>query len=182
MQSEGITQQASVSDAKFGVPLADSADNLDWGDVIGNKLDTHDGDSLYSRVESIRDSVASERKVYPTLAVGATVTSSNANWTYGAYAVVVPAAQITDDFHIHGISIESCNDNAVFQLELYKGAGDDVVAAVRFAVVGGFFGNQVYIIGSEHIEGGSQIRARLAPSNGAILQTVITMSIVYWEH
>jgi len=177
-----LTQQAQTQQGTFNVPAADSADNVDWGDVIGSKLDTHDGDSLYSRVDAVVDSIASERQVYPTLAVGATVVSAAADWTYGAYATVVPATTITNYFHILGISIESCDQNAVFQLELYKGGADDIVAAVRFAVVGGFFGNQVYIVGSEHIDAEEQIRARLASSDGTANQATITMSVVYWEH
>jgi hypothetical protein len=164
------------------VPTADTTDNLDWGDVIGTKLDTHAGNSIYSRLDELYDSNQSERKVYPTLAVGATVVSANADWTYGVYATVVPINTIANDFHILGLSIEGCNRNATFQLELYKGAADDLITAVRFNVTGGFFGNQVYIIGSEHVEANSQIRARLASSNGAAEIATITMSIVYWQH
>ena len=177
-----LTNRARVQLATFDVPAADSADNVDWGDVIGNKLDTHDGHSIYSNVDAILDSIASERQVYPTLAAGATVVSAGANWTYGVYATVVPATTIANDFHVLGISIESCDKNDVFQLELYKGGADDIVAAVRFAVAGGFFGNQVYIIGSEHIEAEAQIRARLACGAGGGGAGTITMSVVYWEH
>lgn len=125
--------------------------------------------------------IVAERKVYPTLAAGATVISAAANWTYGAYAVIVPADTLTNDFQISGISVESCSDNAVYQLELYKGVGTDVVTGVRFAVEGGFFGNQVYIVGSEIVDGGSQVRARLASSDGALNQGTITISIIYIE-
>lgn len=122
-----------------------------------------------------------EKKVYPTLAAGATVVSAAADWTYGAYAVVVPASTITNDFRIDGLSISSCDKNAVFQLELYQGAGDDVITAVRFTVEGGFFGNQVYIVGSEIVAANSQIRARLASSDGLANQATITLSVVYTE-
>lgn len=125
--------------------------------------------------------IVSERKVYPTLAAGATVVSANANWAYGEYAVVVPASTIDTHFQINGISIESCTDNAIFQLELYKGAADDVVTAVRFAVEGGFFGNQVYIVGSEIIDANLQVRARLASSDGLLNQATITISVIYIE-
>ena len=177
-----LGSQAQVAPADLTVPAADSAANTDIADVIGNKTDTYDGNSLYSYIDSVHDSIASKRQVRPTLTAGATVVSATGDWTYGNYAVVVPASTITTDFHIHGVAIESCNKNAVFQLELYKGTGDDVVAAVRFAVIGGFFGNQVYVIGSEHIEANSQIRARVASSDGAANPVTMTISIVYWEH
>jgi len=164
------------------VSAADSTDNVSWGDVIGSKLDTHGGNSIYSRLEAVYDGVSQARKVYPTLAAGATVVSANADWTYGNYGTVVPASTITNDFHILGISIESCDRDAVFQLELYKGAGDTIVTAVRFAVEGGFFGNQVYIVGSETVDANSQVRARLASSNGTAEIATITISVIYWEH
>lgn len=166
----------------YSVPGIDSVLNAVWGDVIGNKLDTHAGNSLYARVDELYDSNQSERQVYPTLAAGATIVSANTDWTYGAYATIVPASTITSDFHILGLSIESCDTNATFQLALYKGAGDDLITAVRFNVTGGFFGNQVYVIGSEHVVANEQIRARLASSNGLAEIATITASIIYWIH
>jgi hypothetical protein len=117
--------------------------------------------------------------VYPTLAAGATVVSSTANWTYGAYAEVVPASTITTDFRITGIAVESCNRDAVFELQLYKGATDVIVSSIRFSVNGGFFGNQVYLITSTLIDANARVRARLASSNGAAEQATITASIMY---
>jgi hypothetical protein len=182
LSGAALTHQAIMEESDFDVPAADSADNNNWGDVIGNKLDTYAGDSLYSRVSEVYDFVQSERRVYPTLAAGATVVSANADWTYGAYATVVPINTIAVDFHVLALSIESCNRDAVFQLELYRGAGDDLVTAVRFAIVGGFFGNQVMVVGSKHVDANARIRARLASSNGAAQIATITMSIVYYEH
>jgi hypothetical protein len=43
--------------------------------------------------------------VYPTLAAGATVVSANADWTYGAYATVVPASTILSDYHFFGNAV-----------------------------------------------------------------------------
>ena len=123
--------------------------------------------------------VLTESRVYPTLAAGATVVSAAANWTYGAYAVIIPAATITSRFHIHHFVIESCNQNDVFQLQIYKGAADDVVSTIRFALAGGFWGNMVYVVSSELCDANSQVRARLACSNGLAAQATITMSITY---
>jgi hypothetical protein len=173
---------SGVVPSSFPVSPADSVNNNNWGDVIGNKLDTHASNSLYGRVQEIYDYLNNERLCYPTLANGAAVVSANADWVYGAYATVVPINTITNDFHIIAISIEACNRDAVFQLELYKGAADDVVQAVRFAVEGGFFGNQIYVLGSEEVEANSQIRARLASSNGTAQVATISISIVYYEH
>jgi len=123
-----------------------------------------------------------ERLVYPTLAAGATVVSANTDWTYGVYATVVPASTITSAFHVLAVSIESCDQNATLQLELYKGAADDIIQAIRFNVTGGFFGNQVYVIGSKEVDANARVRARLASSNGTAAIATITMSIVYYTH
>lgn len=168
--------------ATMAAATVNSIANVTMADVIGNKQDSHDSNSLYARVAEVYDYLNNERLCYPSLAAGTTVMSANADWTYGAYATVVPANTITRDFHIVAVSIEACDRNAVFQLELYKGAGDDVVQAVRFAVEGGFYGNQIYVLGSEEVEANSQIRARLASSNGALQQATIAISIVYYEH
>lgn len=120
-----------------------------------------------------------ESLVYPTLAAGATVVSAATDWTYGAYAVVVPASTITSDYYVHNVSIESCDKNAVFELALYKGAGDDLIATIRFALVGGFWGNSVYVVTAETVEANAQIRARFASSDGQANQATATISICY---
>jgi hypothetical protein len=130
----------------------------------------------------LQASLKSPRLVYPSLAAGATVVSANTDWVYGAYAEIVPASTITSSFSILAIVIESCDEDAVFQMELYSGADDAVVQATRFAVEGGFFGNQVYVIGSADIEANSRVRARLASSNGTAAIATLTASIVYYEH
>jgi len=123
-----------------------------------------------------------ETLVYPDLLAGATVVSAAADWTLGAYATIVPINTIASEYHVRAVNIESCNQNAVFQLELYKGAGDDIVAAVRYSVVGGFWGNTVYNISSEPVDANLGIRARLASSDGLANQATITMSIRYHIH
>lgn len=131
------------------------------------------------RLATLYNHISNETHVYPTLAAGTTVVSAAANWTYGAYAIIVPAVTITSRFHIHAIVVETCNQNDVFELQIYKGAADDVIATVRFSITGGFFGNSVYPITSEEIGANQQVRARLAASNGAAAQATITVSIVY---
>lgn len=123
----------------------------------------------------------SETQVYPTLAAGVNVLTDNAaDWTLGAYATVVAASTITSRFHVHSVTIESCSTNGVFQLELYRGATDNLIAGVRFAVVGGFWGNSYYAIGSEVCEANDQIRARVASDSVVALgQATVGISISY---
>ena len=120
------------------------------------------------------------RKVYPSLTAGASISSANTDWVYGNYATIVPTITITQDFHILGVSIESCDRDGIIQLELYKGAGDEIVTAVRFALDGGFYGNQVYVVGSGLIDANSQVRARIAFSAGTTFVATITISLIYY--
>ena len=171
MPNLGITGAPS-----FGVPAADSPGNDDWGDVVGSKDDTWRGDSLYAMMLAQDIHTDAETLVYPSLAAGATVLSGAVAWTWGAYATVVPAGAVPVNFHLLAVQIETCNQNFVFELELYKGPTDDLIAALRFAVAGGFFGNARYPLTSETVEAGSLVRARLASSGGL---ATITMSIEY---
>jgi hypothetical protein len=177
-----IGSQSQIANTDLTVPTADSAANTSIRDVIGNKTDTVAGDSIYAMQLDVYENINQQVYVYPTLAAGATVVSANADWTYGAYAEVVPASTITSDFHIRSVQIETCDENAIFQLELYSGAGDTLVSAIRFAVAGGFFGNSVYVIGSAHIAANARIRARLASSNGTAAIATATISISYVQH
>ena len=166
----------------LGLPDPNSAENTSIRDVIGNKLDDDRGNSLYARLDELYDNFQSERYVYPDLGPGATVVSAALNWVYGNYATLLPANAIPFPFHILAISIESCDQNAVFQLELSKGAADEIITSVRFAIAGGFFGNQVYVIGSNEVEANSRVRLRLASSNGGAFIATITASAVYFQH
>jgi hypothetical protein len=122
-----------------------------------------------------------ESLVYPTLANGVDAVSANADWTFGAYVTVVPINTITNRYHIHHVIVEALDRDAVFELALYQGAADDIVASIRLAQNGGFFGNTVYAIRSEEIAANAQIRARLASSNGAAQIATARISVGYVE-
>jgi hypothetical protein len=117
------------------VPSQDSVANLVWGDVIGNKTDTHNGDSLYAISEILLDHVHSAAKVYPTGAVGETVTAGDASpWTLGAYEEIIPASTIGTDFDIHYINVEGVSAAATYELVLYAATVE--IGRIRFASVG----------------------------------------------
>jgi hypothetical protein len=164
----------------FSIPDTNSADNINWGDVIGTKLDTYLGNSIYSLLSKAATIVSSPREVYPTLAAGATVASANTDWVYGNYATIIPAGTIDVGYHVLAINVSSCDHDAVLQLELCQGPTDIPITTMRFAVVNGFFGN-VYTIGSAQVPADAQVRARLASGNGTAQVTTITMSLVYWR-
>jgi hypothetical protein len=66
------------------LPTTDSADNNQMSDVIGNKTDTHDGDSLAAKIHTLEEHAHKPSKVIPALADGVVVTSSATAWTLGA--------------------------------------------------------------------------------------------------
>lgn len=141
---------------------------------------------MESNVEDILDDtthlthhIDARGRAYPTLVAGATIVSANADWTLGTVAEVIPASAITSAYHIHAVSIESCNRDAVFELAIYQGAGDTEISRVRFAISGGFFGNIQIPITCEEIEANARIRAALASSNGTAQIATITMSVIY---
>jgi hypothetical protein len=151
--------------ANFTVPVTNSAANTN---------------SLYGRLDELYDQFQERRKCYPNLAAGATIVSSASAWTYGSYAAIVPASTITNPYHVLALIIETCSiSDGVFQVGLYQGAGDTLITEMRFSIAGGFFGNQVYIVGSAECVANAQIRCRAACSAGA---ATLTVSVVYLEH
>jgi len=136
---------------------------------------------LASKMRLLYHYFTTESMVYPTLAAGATIQSDNAaDWVYGTIAVIVPTNTIASRFHIHNISVESCDVSGVFQLALYRGATENLIATIRFAVVGGFWGNSVYVVASEVCAANDQIRAKLAYSDvTGFGQATMTLSICY---
>jgi hypothetical protein len=150
--------------------------------IEGVSLGSPISGSLGDRVASVYASINTLVQVYPTLAVGAEVVSANTDWVLGAFSEIVPVNTIASDFHIHGINIEACDKDAVFELVLYAGAGDEEVARTRFAIVGGFFGNIIGLIVGEKIDANSRIRAKLASSDGTANVATISISIRYALH
>ena len=165
-----------------GVPAWNGTDNIFMRDVVGNKLDNTLGDSMMSRVRNIWNLNNMTRSVYPNCAAGIPIVSANANWAFGGYATIVAAGALVNPYHVHSISLESVSHDGAYQLELYHGAGDILATAIRFAQLGGFFGNAVYNTGSASILGGERLRARIAYSAGLANIATVVLSISYIEH
>jgi hypothetical protein len=136
--------------------------------------------SLGDRVAILGAYFSEKMKVWPTLLAGNAVVSANANWTLGAKAIIIPATTITVPYYLHAVVIETCSKNAVFEMVLYQGAGDEEVARLRFAVSGGFFGN-FFTMNGPLIPANARIQAALACDTGLALQATITMSLCYHE-
>jgi hypothetical protein len=143
----------------------------------GSRTDPWTDDSLYALAKASANRFHAETLVYPTLAAGSPIASLAALWTWSGYAVIVPAGVIAVDFHLLAVQIESCDQDGVYEFEIYQGAADDLIAAFRLVVNGGFFGNVRYPLSAEPTVAGSQLRARVSGGNGLI--TNFTLSIEY---
>jgi hypothetical protein len=136
--------------------------------------------SLGDKVSDLLGAVNIKVEVYPTLAVGATVTTGAGAWVEGAFFPIVAAGVITSAFHIHGIAVETSTlAGGIYELSLYTGVGNAEAARVRFPIVGGFFGNIVDLVTGVRIAANSQVDAKLASSIGT--PDTITISIRYAE-
>ena len=162
------------------VPATDSADNETIRDVIGSKLDTHDGDSIRAVLHTLDDHIHGKAEVHPSLADGIVVTATANDWTdLGAFAVIAATNAITFDFDIHYISIENISANGVYELVLYSGADAAEVEigrkrfaqnAVQDSIVNVPFRTPI-------IPANTQIKAKLASDNAVANTVTITLAI-----
>jgi hypothetical protein len=162
------------------IPGQDSVDNNYLQDVVGNKTDTHSGDSLYSLSETLNDHVHKPSKVYPTLAAGVTITCGTPAWTLGNFVEIVPASTITTDFDIHHLSIENLSANAVYEIVLYYGGSDIEAGRVRVTKNTNF--DSVFNVPMQTpiIPANSRIRAKIASDSGNA--DTSDLSIKYHEY
>lgn len=146
------------------VPPIDSVNNAIMRDVIGNKLDGHNADSIYAKLHSADDHLHSEGDVYPTLANDVQVVGAAGAWTLGAFKEIVPAGVITDDFDIHFVEVSTTSANDVYEMHLF--AVEVLIAKIRFARTT----NQVRISAKPTqtviIPANTQIQAKLATQAG----------------
>lgn len=159
-----------------GVPTVDSAANVLARDVLGNKGDTHDGDSAMARLDTADEHVHSEQEVYPTLADGVTLTTHADDWVLGTITEVVPATTIGSDFDIHEVVIEDVDTvDKTYELVLYSGAGDTEVGRTRFAASTNKGGVPNVFMQTPIIAADSRIRAQLAIQDGGSKTAVLSI-------
>ena len=117
------------------VPPADSALNTTINQVLGNKTDTHDGDSIRAVLHILNEHTHKASNVWPTGAAGKVVaTAFSDDWALGVFTEIAAANDIGIDFDIHFINIEGISTSGVFELVLY--AVEVEIARFRFTVVG----------------------------------------------
>ena len=160
--------------AENAVPGVNSAANSESRDVIGNKDDDHDGNSILADVHTVLEHIHTASKVYPTLVAGVAVAGAAGAWGLGSFVEIVPNAGIGSAFDIHYISVEALDDNAVYELVIY--AVETEIGRVRFTKNANQDGIANVPFITAIIPGGTQIQAKLASSTG---NSVATISIFY---
>lgn len=179
-----IDRKIDVIDGLHDVPDIDSADNVVMRDVIGNKNDTHDGDSIRAVVHTLEEHVHSSGRVYPKLANPVQLQKDAGVWAAipATKTEIVPAGAITDDFDIHWVKVSSISANGDYVICLYKGGigveefiGD--VPASRSAVQSQE-GSLPAI--TSIVPGGTRISAGLSSSNNA--QDSLLVKVMYHEY
>lgn len=118
-----------------GVPAQNSTGNSTSIDVIGSKLDTHDGNSLYALTHTLEEHAHKEQRVYPRLANPITLTKALGVWAaFPTPTEIVPASTITEALDIHFVTISNISANGAYDLELYMGAAlsEVFIGAVTF--------------------------------------------------
>lgn len=173
--------QVIVIDGLHDVPTADSADNSVIRDVLGNKTDTHDGDSTYAMLHTLDEHTHKEQKVYPELADPITLTSAGGAWNLGTIVEIVPVNTITEDFDIHYIAFSSASATDDYEVKLYSGLGGSEVeiAATKTYKQAVQAGSAPSPITTPIQPANTRISAALATGTGG---DTIDMAIFYHEY
>ena len=146
-----------------------SVKNRNIRDVIGQKNDTHSGNSIYSISDRLDDHVHTAQAPYPTLADSVTVTSSASAWTLGSFVEIVPVNTIIGDFDIHFIILSSISANDEYELVLY--AGTTLITCIAFVKSAAGEPSIPLTTQSPINPANTQIQAKLA-SKAALARTV----------
>lgn len=162
------------------VPPVDGSGNVFMRDVIGNRSDGHDTDSVAGRLHMVHDHFHKPMDVFPTGVSGVTVTAGDAEaWDLGDFAVVVAANDITSPFDIHFVVVEAMSADATYELILFSGvdASEVEIAHARFVRITNILRSESIPIQTPINVANGQIKAKLMSSSGAA--NTATISLAY---
>lgn len=159
---------------RTAVPGIDSSANLNMADVIGNKEDTHAGDSLFAHAVNTNEHFHTACMVYPTLANGVAVATDAGGWALGSFVEIVPVNTIVLPFDIHWISVEALDDVTVYEIVLY--AVEVEIGHVRVTKNANLDATMNIPFQCPILDANVQIQAKTASAAG---NSVATISIFY---
>jgi hypothetical protein len=136
-----IEGKVDTIDGLHDVPSADSVNNLQMRDVIGNKNDSADHVSIIGRLEYLFAAFTELQSIYPNLAEGVEVIVANGEWAaLPSPTQIIPASTITNQFIIIGVDV--IDALGAFHLRLYTGAA---LSEVELTNVVGVNGSQSFL-------------------------------------
>ena len=143
----------------------------------GQAIGTPVAGSLADKVAQLYNANYTEGRCYPSLAAGSTVVSG-INWALSAaFAVLVPINTILSPYHVSAISIETCDKDGQFEIAIYQGVANTLMATARFSSVTGFILNPFLLIPSLRLAANTQLDMKAATSGG--VAATLTVSIIY---
>jgi hypothetical protein len=169
-----ITSNAGL----YTPPTTNNADNFYISDVIGQKGDDHNGETLFGLLSEIEDHIHNAAFVYPSLNAAVTITGGAGAWQLGNYAEVIPANTINQNFDIHYINIKTAPTNDSYQLELYSET--EVIAQIHFEKSATSSPVLAHPILTPMLDPNEQIRARVATAGGG--GDAPTISVTYHKY
>ncbi len=93
---DSMIANLAVVDGLHDVPTKNTADNNQMRDVVGNKTDDQDGDSLWAHSHIMLEHVHTPSKVFPKMRDGVAV-PSGAAWVLGAETAIIGGDQNLDN-------------------------------------------------------------------------------------
>jgi len=154
---------------KHSIPNQNSSDNTSISDVLGNKTDNVDGDSLFALSQVSFEDRHACSQCYPELQDGIQVDTAAGAWTLGNFTEIIPSNAITSKFTLQYISIEAVSGNDTYELKLYKGTlgNEEGICCFRFTenVTAGT-GTIAFSVNSQILDANERISAKLASANG----------------
>jgi len=143
-----------------GIPTANSVNNILIRDVIGNKNDTSQGDSIYSYVHTIEEHIHNDVFIRPDLSGHINVQKATGIWAaYPTPTEIIAANDITSPFDLHFMNLTGISSTGGYQIALYAGPPGSETKVATF----GFARNSVV-----SQEGTRLIMTRLFPANTRI--------------
>ena len=161
--------------AALQVSMTNSDGNTTINQLIGNRNDNHDAQTIYAALHDLWEGMHHKQLVYPTLADAVTVATHANAWTLGDFVEIVPANAISIEFHIHHVHIVSASANGEYELVLYNGTTE--MARLSFSRTDKKDDIEGLIIITPHCAANSQIQAKVASDSGGD-----TMKVKLWYH
>ena len=169
-------------DVDFLKPLQNSAANTTLRDVIGNKTDDEDGNSIYSKLYVLSDHAHGVQLCKPDKADGISVTAGALAWALSAaYTVVIATNAVDAPFDIHMVHVGTFTATDVYQLELYSGANgaEVLIAQVRFSRINATNPGSILPCITPLLPANTQVKAKLASKAGG---AACNFSVMYHKY